>query len=133
VGAGPPCPATARAGSTRAASPGGDDATVNAPLSFHHPAYLEHDPRAHAPSHPDTPERLAALERHLESTGWLGWERRRAPAASEAQLELVHSAGHVRAIRELCDAGAGRSTPTRTSARPLTARHCTPSAARARW
>ncbi len=76
-------------------------------LYFHHPACLEHDPRAHMPTHPDTPERLEALERHLEDVGWLGWERRLAPPASEAQLELVHSAGHVRAIRELCLAGGG--------------------------
>ena len=30
-----------------------------------------------------------------------------APAASEQQLELVHSARHVRGIRELCEAGGG--------------------------
>jgi acetoin utilization deacetylase AcuC-like enzyme len=76
-------------------------------LYFHHPACLEHDPRAHMPSHPDTPERLVALETHLESLDWLGWERREAPVASEGQLELVHSARHVRAIRELCAAGGG--------------------------
>ncbi len=76
-------------------------------LYFHHPACLEHDPRAHMPSHPDTPERLEALERHLEEQGWLGWERRQAPAAGEGELELVHSARHVRGIRELCEAGGG--------------------------
>jgi acetoin utilization deacetylase AcuC-like enzyme len=76
-------------------------------LYFSHPACLEHDPRAHMPSHPDTPERLRAIERHLEARGWLGWERREAPAASEAELELVHSARHVRGIRELCEAGGG--------------------------
>ncbi len=76
-------------------------------LYFHHPACLEHDPRAHMPSHPDTPERLRAIERHLEARGWLGWERREAPAANEEELELVHSARHVRGIRELCEAGGG--------------------------
>jgi acetoin utilization deacetylase AcuC-like enzyme len=80
---------------------------LGAQLYFHHPACLEHDPRAQMPGHPDTPERLVALERHLDSLGWLGWERRAAPAASEEQLELVHSARHVRAIRELCAAGGG--------------------------
>ncbi len=59
------------------------------------------------PGHPDTPERLVVLERHLEDLGWLGWERRAAPAASEERLELVHSSRHVRAIRELCAAGGG--------------------------
>jgi acetoin utilization deacetylase AcuC-like enzyme len=80
---------------------------MSAGLYFHHPACLQHDPRAHMPSHPDTPERLETLERHLEAQGWLGWERREAPAASEGELELVHSARHVRGIRELCEAGGG--------------------------
>jgi acetoin utilization deacetylase AcuC-like enzyme len=76
-------------------------------LYFHHPACLEHDPRVHSPGHPDSPERLLALERDLESVGWLGWERRLAPPADEAQLELVHGARHVQGIRELCLAGGG--------------------------
>jgi acetoin utilization deacetylase AcuC-like enzyme len=59
------------------------------------------------PSHPDIPERLVALENHLEDHDWLGWERREAPAASEERLELVHSSRHIRAIRELCAAGGG--------------------------
>ena len=80
---------------------------MNANLYFHHPACLEHDPRAQMPGHPDTPERLVALETHLAGQGWLGWERRAAPAASVEQLELVHSTRHVRAISELCEAGGG--------------------------
>jgi acetoin utilization deacetylase AcuC-like enzyme len=80
---------------------------MGANLYFHHPACLAHDPRAQMPGHPDTPERLVALESHLEQHDWLGWERRAAPAASEEQLELVHSARHVRAIRELCESGGG--------------------------
>jgi acetoin utilization deacetylase AcuC-like enzyme len=43
----------------------------------------------------------------LASRDWLGWERRQAPAAGAEQLELVHGARHVRAIRELCTAGGG--------------------------
>ncbi len=80
-------------------------------LLYSHPACLEHDPGVVSPGHPDTPERLAALERALAEKGWLGWERRSAPAASEQQLELVHSAEHVRAIRELCAAGGGAIDP----------------------
>ncbi len=80
---------------------------MSAGLYFSHPACLEHDPRLLSPGHPDTPERLLVLERALAERDWLGWERRAAPAASEAQLELVHGAGHVRAIRELCAAGGG--------------------------
>jgi acetoin utilization deacetylase AcuC-like enzyme len=76
-------------------------------LYFHHPACLEHDPRAHMPGHPDTPERLLAIERELADAGWLGWERRAAPAAEERLLELVHGAAHVRAIEAMCLAGGG--------------------------
>jgi acetoin utilization deacetylase AcuC-like enzyme len=80
-------------------------------LIYSHPACLEHDPGALSPGHPDTPLRLATLERALDEHGWLGWERRSAPAASEEQLELAHSAGLVRAIRELCAAGGGAIDP----------------------
>jgi acetoin utilization deacetylase AcuC-like enzyme len=59
------------------------------------------------PAHPDTPERLIAVERVLGDRDWLGWERREAPAASESELELVHSARHVESIRDLCLAGGG--------------------------
>ena len=76
-------------------------------LYFHHPACLEHDPQAHLPTHPDTPERVLVLEAALADAQWLGWERRAAPAASEAQLELVHGARHVQGIRELCRSGGG--------------------------
>ncbi len=77
------------------------------PLYFSHPASLEHDPSAHVPGHPDTPERLLTLERALAAEDWLGWERRAAPPASEAQLELVHSDRHVQRIKELSLAGGG--------------------------
>jgi acetoin utilization deacetylase AcuC-like enzyme len=77
------------------------------PLYYHHPASLEHDPRLLSPGHPDTPERLIVLEAALEQRGWLGWERRPAPAASEEQLELVHSRAHVEAVRALCERGGG--------------------------
>ncbi|HWJ50533.1 MAG TPA: histone deacetylase [Solirubrobacteraceae bacterium] len=80
-------------------------------LYFSHPACLEHDPRVHSPMHPDTPERLIALERALAERDWLGWERREAPAASVEQLELVHSERHVRSIMDLCAAGGGAIDP----------------------
>jgi len=54
----------------------------DAGLYFSHPACLEHDPRAYMPEHPDTPERLQAIERALAARDWLGWERREAPPAS---------------------------------------------------
>ena len=59
------------------------------------------------PGHPESPPRLVAIEQRLEAVDWLGWERRPAPAVSAAELELVHSARHVAAIRELSEAGGG--------------------------
>jgi acetoin utilization deacetylase AcuC-like enzyme len=76
-------------------------------LYFSDPSSLEHDPRDLMPGHPESPPRLVAIERRLEEAGWLGWERRAAPAASEAELELVHTARHIAAIRELSESGGG--------------------------
>ncbi len=59
------------------------------------------------PGHPDTPERLLAIEAHLAERRWLGWERRQAPAAETDQLELLHTRRHVEHIRELCLTGGG--------------------------
>jgi acetoin utilization deacetylase AcuC-like enzyme len=63
------------------------------------------------PEHPDTPERLEAIERTLAAEDWLGWERREAPAAQESQLELIHSPRLLREIRELSLAGGGAIDP----------------------
>jgi acetoin utilization deacetylase AcuC-like enzyme len=76
-------------------------------LYFSHPACLEHDPQAHIAGHPDTPSRLLAVEAALADRDWLGWERREAPRAQEAWLELVHDPRLVRGIRELSRAGGG--------------------------
>jgi len=76
-------------------------------LYFSHPVCLEHDPRELSPHHPDTPERLIVLEHALAEREWLGWERRAAPPAAAEQLELAHSAAHVRAMRDLSAAGGG--------------------------
>jgi acetoin utilization deacetylase AcuC-like enzyme len=80
-------------------------------LYFHHSACLDHDPSAVMPWHPERPERLLAIEKRLGEEDWLGWQRREAPAASEAELELAHSAAHVRAIREFCASGGGAIDP----------------------
>jgi acetoin utilization deacetylase AcuC-like enzyme len=80
-------------------------------LYFSHPACLEHDPRVNMPEHPDTPERLQAIEHALAACDWLGWERREAPPAAESQLELIHSAKHVQKIKELALAGGGAIDP----------------------
>jgi acetoin utilization deacetylase AcuC-like enzyme len=80
-------------------------------LYFRHPACLDHDPATVIPGHPERPERLRAIERLLDERGWLGWERREAPLASEAELALAHSDAHVREIRGLCAAGGGAIDP----------------------
>src|SRR2546423_1551985 len=80
-------------------------------LYFHHPDSHAPDPREQLPGDPATPERLLALERDLALREWLGWERRLAPAAQEAQLELMHSAAYVSRIREMSLAGGGMLDP----------------------
>jgi len=59
------------------------------------------------PEHPDTPERLEAIEHQLAAEDWLGFERREAPPAQEAQLELIHSRHQIEHIKELSLAGGG--------------------------
>jgi acetoin utilization deacetylase AcuC-like enzyme len=80
-------------------------------LYFHHPACLEHDPSVHMPGHPDTPERLQAIEARLAGVGWAGWETREAPAAQESEIELIHDPRLVASIREMCAAGGGAIDP----------------------
>jgi acetoin utilization deacetylase AcuC-like enzyme len=63
------------------------------------------------PGHPDAPERLLTIEQALAAQSWLGWERREAPPAQEAQLELIHSTRHVQRIKELSLAGRGAIDP----------------------
>jgi acetoin utilization deacetylase AcuC-like enzyme len=72
-------------------------------LYLHHPSSLEHDTGAH----PENAGRIRAIEAALEREGWLGLERVEAPAVSRDQLERVHSAEHIDAIRELCERGGG--------------------------
>jgi acetoin utilization deacetylase AcuC-like enzyme len=74
---------------------------------FQHPACLEHDPQAQLPGHPDTPERLLAIERQLAAENWLGWERRTAPLALESEVALIHDAGLLRHIKAMSQAGGG--------------------------
>jgi acetoin utilization deacetylase AcuC-like enzyme len=80
---------------------------LKALLYFSDPSSLEHDPRDAMPGHPESPPRIVAIERRLEADDWLGWERRPAPEATGEELELVHTARHVAAIRELSESGGG--------------------------
>jgi acetoin utilization deacetylase AcuC-like enzyme len=87
------------------------DAGATRALYFHHPASRQHRPDAIMPGHPESPVRVEMIEAALESAGWLGWERREAPRASEQELHLVHTAEHVDAIRRLAAAGGGAVDP----------------------
>jgi acetoin utilization deacetylase AcuC-like enzyme len=77
-------------------------------LYFHHPSSLEHDPSALAPEHPDTPERIAAIQDAMDDAGWDSCERRLAPAATEAELRLVHTQRHIDFVRDICERGGGQ-------------------------
>jgi acetoin utilization deacetylase AcuC-like enzyme len=68
------------------------------PVYFRHSSSLEHDTGY---GHPERADRIRALEAELGRRGWLGWERREAPRASDEQLVAVHSREHVEAVRML--------------------------------
>jgi acetoin utilization deacetylase AcuC-like enzyme len=75
-----------------------------APVFFSHPASAGHDTGAH----PEASGRVLAIERHLDATGWFGFERRPAPLVDRALLDSCHDPAHVAAIERLCAAGGGR-------------------------
>src|SRR3954471_20022023 len=70
---------------------------VAAPLYFRHESSLRHD----TGPHPEGPGRIPAIERELESRGWLGFERRDAPAVDPAALTAVHPQEFVDEIRRV--------------------------------
>jgi acetoin utilization deacetylase AcuC-like enzyme len=76
-------------------------------LYFRHASSLEHDPREYLPAHPDTPERIVAIEDEMASLDWLGFEVVDAPVVTDAALERVHTTAHVEAIRKLAASGGG--------------------------
>jgi acetoin utilization deacetylase AcuC-like enzyme len=66
-------------------------------LLISHPACLAHDM---GPGHPERPDRLRAVLAALDAPAFAGLARAEAPRASDAQLELVHPAAYVAALRE---------------------------------
>ena len=91
----------------------GDRAVESAPaiagpgLLFEHPGSRDYDPRGQIAEHPDTPERIDAIDGALAAVDWLGWERRVAPMATRAELEAVHDARLVDMIERLVAGGGG--------------------------
>ena len=69
---------------------------------FSHPSCRRHEM---GPGHPECPERLAAIDDRLLATGVAdALDRREAPSASQADLELAHDRLHVAAMRGLVEA-----------------------------
>ena len=87
------------------------NAMADTGLLFGHPAAREYDPREHIAEHPDTPERIDAIDAALAAVNWLGWERREAPQATRSELEAVHDAGLIDMIERLVAAGGGAIDP----------------------
>jgi acetoin utilization deacetylase AcuC-like enzyme len=91
-------------------------------LYFDHPSSTEHDPGAWHPDHPDSPERIRAIEAALAATDWAGLDRHSAPAATPEELMLVHSPTLIQRIQSLCEAGGGAlDDDTYVSGRSFTA------------
>lgn len=68
---------------------------------------LDHQPK---PGHPERPERLAAVLRHLKRTGQLDSAvRGECRLATDAELLLVHSPAHLQAMVKLAANGGGQA------------------------
>lgn len=64
---------------------------------YSHPSFLRHDT---GPGHPESIQRLEAIERALGDPGFAGLVRREAPAALHEQLLRVHSEAHISRVLE---------------------------------
>ncbi|MFM8477223.1 MAG: histone deacetylase [Planctomycetaceae bacterium] len=74
-------------------------------LIFSDSRFLDHQ----TGSHPECPERLRAIERHLSATGLADWAVRCATvSAEESDLLAVHHSEYLRELRDFAAAGGGR-------------------------
>ncbi len=71
---------------------------------FRHGSSLLHDTGS---GHPERRARLTAVNEALEGRGWLGYDVRDSPAATEAQVGAVHPADYTDALKALCADGGG--------------------------
>jgi len=75
-----------------------------------HPSFTLHDT---GPGHPERPARLRSILARLESGGILGGLDSISPrAATDAELERVHSASHVARVRAQVQAATARGGPS---------------------
>jgi len=72
-------------------------------LYLHHPSSLEHD----TGDHPESPQRIRAIEQELRARDWLGLALEEAPAAERAVVEAVHPPAYVDRIAEISARGGG--------------------------
>jgi acetoin utilization deacetylase AcuC-like enzyme len=72
-----------------------------APVFLSHPSSHEHDTGAH----PEGVARMTAIERELESRGWLGYERIESPEVERAALDAIHAPGYIDAVETACTDG----------------------------
>ncbi len=83
------------------------DAITRTGLLFEHSASCNYDPREHIGEHPDTPERITAIDAALAAVDWLGWERRGAAMVTRAELEAVHDARLIDMLERVVAVGGG--------------------------
>jgi acetoin utilization deacetylase AcuC-like enzyme len=80
---------------------------ANTGVLFEHPGSRDYDPGEHIAEHPDTPQRIDAIDAALAAVDWLGWQRRVAPIATRAELEAVHDPALIDTIEALVADGGG--------------------------
>ncbi len=76
---------------------------MGAPILLRHPSSLEHD----TGPHPESPQRIVAIERVLEARDWLGWDARLSSPAPRAAIEAIHPARHVDRLETVSAHGGG--------------------------
>jgi acetoin utilization deacetylase AcuC-like enzyme len=77
---------------------------MTSPVYVSHPAVLEHDTGRY---HPESAQRILAIEAQLEQSGWHGFERVQAPQVERDLLEAVHQREYVAAVEAFCARGGG--------------------------
>jgi acetoin utilization deacetylase AcuC-like enzyme len=77
------------------------------PVFLEHPTSLTHE----TGPHPESAARIVAIERELESRGWLGFERVASPPVARALLEAVHAPAHIDTIERAAAAGGAQLDP----------------------
>ena len=80
---------------------------VREPVFLSHGASREHETGAH----PEHAARIEAIESLLGERHWCGYQTVTSPAASRAELELVHTPAHIDRIAAAASAGGGQLDP----------------------